>query len=54
MTGDIIVGMDGATVATLTDLQRSLVAERIGKAALLTIVRRGERMSLSVSPAEAA
>ena len=52
--GDIIVGLDGATLATLTDLQRSLVAERIGKAALLTLVRRGERLTLSVTPAEAA
>ena len=52
--GDILVGLDGATLATLTDLQRALVAERIGKATLLTVVRRGERLALGVTPAEAA
>ena len=53
-TGDILVGLDGATLATLTDLQRALGAERIGSASLLTLIRRGERLTLGVTPAEAA
>jgi S1-C subfamily serine protease len=50
--GDILVSLDGATIGSLTDLQRVLDAERIGKDTLLTLVRRGERVTLSVVPAE--
>src|SRR5438132_1349052 len=32
---DILVSFDGATIASLTDLQRALVAERIGHATLV-------------------
>ena len=52
--GDILVALDGATLATLTDLQRALAAERIGRSALLALVRRGERVTLGITPAEAA
>ena len=51
-TGDILVSFDGATVASLTDLQRALVADRIGRDALVTLVRRGERVTVSVTPTE--
>ena len=51
---DILVALDGATIATLTDLQRALGAERIGRPLLASIVRRGERLSVTVTPAEAA
>ncbi len=51
--GDILVSIDGATIASLTDLQRALSAERIGRDTLLTLIRRGERVSLSVRPVEA-
>ncbi len=50
---DILVSLDGATTASLTDLQRALVAERIGRDTLLTLIRRGERISLGVRLAEA-
>jgi len=50
--GDILVSFDGATVASLTDLQRALVAERIGQATLVTLVRRGERVTVGVTPTE--
>jgi S1-C subfamily serine protease len=53
-SGDILVSIDGATVASLTDLQRALGADRIGRDTLLTLIRRGERVSLSVRPVEAA
>jgi S1-C subfamily serine protease len=50
--GDILVSIDGATIASLTDLQRALGAERIERDTLLTLIRRGERVSLSVRPVE--
>jgi S1-C subfamily serine protease len=50
--GDILVSFDGATVASLTDLQRALVEGRIGRDALVALVRRGERATVSVTPAE--
>jgi len=53
-TGDILVSLDGATIASLTDLQRALVAARIGRDTFLTLIRRGERVTVSVTPSEAA
>jgi S1-C subfamily serine protease len=50
--GDILVSFDGATIASLTDLQRVLVEDRIGRDALVTLVRRGERLTVSVTPTE--
>ncbi len=52
-SGDILVALDGATLASLTDLQRALGAERIGRDVFLTLIRRGERRTISVTPAEA-
>ena len=51
---DILVALDGATIATLTDLQRALGGERVGRPAIVSVIRRGERVSLTVVPAEAA
>jgi len=50
--GDILVALDGAGLATLSDLQRALTAERVGASTLVTIVRRGERVALSITPEE--
>ncbi len=52
--GDILVSLDGARLASLTDLQRALGADRIDRDTLLTLIRRGERRTMSVTPAEAA
>src|SRR5712692_4437889 len=52
--GDILVRLDGAPLATLSQLQRALSSERIGTPTQLTLIRRGERITLSVTPAEAA
>src|SRR5438067_4727554 len=49
---DILVALDGATLASLTDLQRALSVERIGRPSLLTLVRRGERLALTLTPTE--
>ena len=51
--GDILVALDGTPLATLSDLQRALGAERVGASSLITLVRRGERVVVSVTPEEA-
>ena len=50
--GDILVALDGAGLATLSDLQRALTAERVGASTLVTVVRRGERLALGITPEE--
>jgi S1-C subfamily serine protease len=50
---DLIVDIDGAAIATLSDLQRSLVADRIGRSVALGYVRFGELRRTTVTPAEA-
>ena len=50
---DLIVDIDGAPIATLSDLQRSLVADRIGRSVALGYVRFGELRRTTVTPAEA-
>lgn len=50
---DLIVSLDGAAIATLSDLQRSLVADRIGRSVELGYVRFGELRRTTVTPAEA-
>ena len=50
---DLIVTMDGAPIATLSDLQRSLVADRIGQSVELGYVRFGELRRTTLLPAEA-
>ena len=52
--GDILVRLDGMPLATPSQLQRALDAERIGKSALLTVIRRGDLHTLAVTPSEAA
>jgi S1-C subfamily serine protease len=50
---DLIVNIDGAPIATLSDLQRSLAADRIGRSVELGYVRFGELRRATVTPAEA-
>jgi S1-C subfamily serine protease len=50
---DLIVDLDGTPVATLSDLQQSLVSDRIGQAVELRFVRFGELRRTTVTPAEA-
>ena len=50
---DLIVDMDGVPIATLSDLQRSLAADRIGRSVDLGYVRFGELKRTAVTPAEA-
>src|SRR4029077_10075901 len=50
---DLIVSIGGAPIATLSDLQRNLAADRIGRSVDLGYVRFGELRRTSVTPAEA-
>jgi len=47
------VSLDGSAVSTLSDLQRSLVADRIGHSVEVGYVRFGELHRTTVTPAEA-
>ena len=51
--GDVIVAFDGAPVAGVDDLHRALTVERAGRAVALTVLRRAEKLEVSVTPGEA-
>jgi S1-C subfamily serine protease len=48
-----VVALDGEPVAGVDDMHRSLTAERAGRALTLTLLRRAEKLEVSVTPAEA-
>jgi S1-C subfamily serine protease len=50
--GDIIVGLDGKTIAGADDLVRALTGEKIGRDVALDVLRGTERLTLSVVPQE--
>ena len=50
--GDLIFELDGAATESATDLQRLMVAERIGRDATAQLVRDGSVLELTVVPAE--
>ena len=50
---DLIVSLDGSPIATLSDLQRNLAADRIGRSVEVGYVRFGELRRTTVTPAEA-
>jgi S1-C subfamily serine protease len=50
---DLIVTVDGAPIATLSDLQRNLVADRIGRSVEVGYVRFGELQRTTLTPTEA-
>lgn len=47
--GDVIVGLDGQTISTSAELQSAIDAKRPGETVTLTVVRDGERRSISVT-----
>jgi S1-C subfamily serine protease len=51
--GDVIVALDDVAVASVDDLHRALTVERAGSPVSLAVLRRGEKLSLSVRPDEA-
>ena len=52
VTGDIILALDGATIAGADDLIRALAGDTIGRAATLDMLRSGQRRQLSIMPTE--
>jgi len=52
--GDIVHAMDGASVAGIDDMHRILNEERINTTIEVSLIRRGERRTLSLTPVEAA
>jgi S1-C subfamily serine protease len=51
--GDILVFLDGAAVTSLSTLQRLLTADRVGRSMPAIVIRRGERLELTVAAEEA-
>jgi len=51
--GDIVYAMGGAAVAGIDDLHRILNEERINTAVEVSLIRKGERRTLSLTPVEA-
>jgi S1-C subfamily serine protease len=51
-SGDIIVALDGETIAGADDLVRALTGDKIGRDVELDVLRRTERLTLSVVPQE--
>ena len=50
--GDIVLRLDGAIIAGADDLIRSLTGERIGKTIELDVLRKAERLRISLVPEE--
>jgi S1-C subfamily serine protease len=50
--GDVIYELDQTPVRSATDLQRLMVAERIGAEAVARLVRDGAPIQLRITPAE--
>jgi S1-C subfamily serine protease len=50
--GDLVIGIDGSPVEDVGDLQRLMVAERIGAPLAVSVFRNGEFMELELVPAE--
>lgn len=50
--GDVIVAFAGEPITGVDDLQRQLTDHRIGIAAMMTILRRGQRRQVTVVPHE--
>jgi S1-C subfamily serine protease len=49
---DLIVGVDGAAIRGVDDLQRLMTEERIGVRCDLEVVREGESRSVALTPRE--
>jgi len=50
--GDIIVGFAGQPVAGFDDLHRLLTEEKLGSRVSITVLRRGQRLTLEIHPEE--
>jgi len=50
--GDIVLRLDGTTIAGADDLIRTLTGDKIGKDVTLDVLRRTERLTISLTPQE--
>src|SRR5579862_4874676 len=50
--GDIILSLDGETIAGADDLVRALTGEKIGRSVALDVLRGMERLTIAVAPQE--
>jgi len=50
--GDIVIGFDSQPIAGIDDLHKMLTEEKVGVKTMLTIIRRTEKLSLSIIPEE--
>jgi S1-C subfamily serine protease len=50
--GDIVVSFDGQAVTGVDDLHRLLTEQTIGVAAMLNVLRRGQRKDIAITPKE--
>ena len=50
--GDIIVALDGVTIAGADDLVRALTGDKIGRSVAFDVLRRTERLTLAAVPQE--
>jgi S1-C subfamily serine protease len=50
--GDLLVAIDGVPVSDATDLQRQMLAERIGRPLAATVLRHGAERDLTLVPDE--
>jgi S1-C subfamily serine protease len=52
LSGDIIVALDGHPISDIDAMHRLLTEERVGRAIPLELLRRGQKMALTVTPRE--
>jgi S1-C subfamily serine protease len=50
--GDVIIGLDGKSVAGVDDLHRLLTEERVGVSSLLSVLRWTDKLELQIVPSE--
>ncbi len=50
--GDILIGLDGATISGADDLVRALTGDKIGRKVALDVLRGTQRLTLSLLPQE--
>ncbi len=50
--GDLVIAFDGKVMTGIDDLHRELTAERVGQAVTVTVLRRTEKLALTLTPAE--
>ena len=50
--GDVIVQFGGVAVSGIDDLHRQLTEERIGQTVSVTVLRRGRRLAVKITPGE--